>query len=445
MRRWVAEGGSEPGSGADTAPGPARLSYRALFEVPGVGRGVGSALLARTAAQMQAVVLVLFVLAHFHSASLAGLTVMMVSLPGLVVSPLAGALLDRVSRVPLMVLDYGIGGSALCALSVLALTHHLSRWALLLTVGTAALTTPLSNAGMRALFPTLVPRKLWDRANAVDSGGYVVAAIVGPGLAGLSVAVVGSTKGLLVPAGLLVGAAALLVGVRLPRTVRAGTHPHLVRDAGRAVGYVWRQPDLRMLAVMVSVFNLGWGMESVGVPVLVLHRLHGGSLTVGLLFAVMGLTGIVAALVTGRAGSEGRERRFLSLGSGISAVSMAGVAVLPTEPLVAMAMAVGGLATGPLDVGIFSLRQRVTDPEWFGRAFAVSMSLNSLGLPLGAALAGPVLTHSVTAAFLLAAGFALVATALPHAMSGGRHDARRAQPQVAGSVADPAVEGAAPR
>jgi hypothetical protein len=37
---------------------------------------------------------------------------------------------------------------------------------------------------------------------------------------------------------------------------------------------------------------------------------------------------------------------------------------------------------------MFTLRQRRTDPAWLGRAFAVSMSLNFLGYPIGAALGG---------------------------------------------------------
>lgn len=365
---------------------------------------------------MQAVVVVLFVLARFHSPVLAGLTVMMASMPGLLVSPIAGSLLDRVARIPLMALDYAMGAGALVVLTVLAALGHLPRWALLLTVGTAALTTPLSNTGMRALFPTLVPRHLWDRANALDSGGYVVSAIVGPGLAGLSVALLGSTVGLVVPAALLAAAAVLLSGIRLPAPQPDAPGVGVVADAGRAVAYVFRQPTLRMLAVSVSVMNLGWGVESVGLPVLVERRLHGGAATVGFLFAVTGVAGIGAALVTGRVGSEGRERRFLSGGCAISVPMMVGLALFRSEPLVVACMALGGLASGPVDVGIFSLRQRVTDPQWFGRAFAVSMSLNMLGLPIGAALAGPVLAHSVTAAFLGAAGCIAVAAVLPLVM-----------------------------
>ena len=40
----------------------------------------------------------------------------------------------------------------------------------------------------------------------------------------------------------------------------------------------------------------------------------------------------------------------------------------------------------PLTVAMFSLRQRATDPKWYGRAFAVSMNLNFSGFPIGSAI-----------------------------------------------------------
>jgi predicted MFS family arabinose efflux permease len=75
---------------------------------------------------------------------------------------------------------------------------------------------------------------------------------------------------------------------------------------------------------------------------------------------------------------------------------------------VGAAMAAFGIGNGPFDIGLFSLRQRVTAPAWMGRAFAVSMSLNYIGVPLGSALAGPIVEHSLAAAF----GLAVLADAL---------------------------------
>jgi hypothetical protein len=44
-----------------------------------------------------------------------------------------------------------------------------------------------------------------------------------------------------------------------------------------------------------------------------------------------------------------------------------------------------------MDIAMFTLRQRRTDPAWMGRAFTVSMNLNFSGFPIGAALTGAML------------------------------------------------------
>src|SRR4030095_7165860 len=101
----------------------------------------------------------------------------------LLVSPIAGALLDRHGRTRLVILDYLIALTALILIGALALRGFLPVWLLIVIAGVASLTAPLSNTGLRSLFPILIPTHLWERVNAVDSTGYVVATIVGPPLA----------------------------------------------------------------------------------------------------------------------------------------------------------------------------------------------------------------------------------------------------------------------
>ena len=65
-----------------------------------------------------------------------------------------------------------------------------------------------------------------------------------------------------------------------------------------------------------------------------------------------------------------------------------------------------GFLAGPIDVGVLTLRQRRTEPAWFGRGMAVSISLNLSGAPIGSALGGMLLAWlawSVPAAFAVAA------------------------------------------
>ena len=115
-------------------------------------------------------------------------------------------------------------------------------------------------------------------------------------------------------------------------------------------------------------------------------------------------------------------------------VSAGAIAVLPFAnglPAVAVALVLMGLAGGPFDISLFTLRQRRTDPAWFGRAFAVSMSINYSGMPIGSALAGPLIGWSINAALWAAVAASLVAALFPMLAIPARDDAgvRLAQPE----------------
>ena len=104
-------------------------------------------------------------------------------------------------------------------------------------------------------------------------------------------------------------------------------------------------------------------------------------------------------------------------------------ALLPLAPnlaVVAVAIAAFGLAMGPFDIGLFTLRQRRTDPMWFGRAFAVSMALNSVGNPIGSALAGPLIGQALDVALWAAVAAALVSAVFPILMIPAERDAKPA-------------------
>lgn len=405
----------------------ARPTYGHLFRVPSFAQLAVGSLLARAALQMWSIALVLFVLQRFHSPSLAGLAAFLSVVPGLVISPISGALLDRHGRLRLILLDYIVAAIGLVTLSALIWTDRLTPPLLLAVVGVSSLTGPLSMSGMRSLFPLVVPRGLWDRANGVDSGIFALSLVLGPVVAGFLVGWVGGAGAFVATAGVLVLAMLALIGLREPEGSTTGERPPLARSAWQALTYVLRNASLRGIATTLFTSNVSSGIISIALPVLVLGRLHGGPSDVGALWMASGVATVFASVLSGRLNTEGRERLVVAVGMGVAAMSCAALAlaavaappqasfgVSPGLLLVLGGMALFGISAGPVDVGLFSLRQRRTDPLWFGRVFAVSMSLNFSGFPAGAALGGPLVERSVALALLVAVGIALVSAVIPY-------------------------------
>jgi MFS family permease len=384
-----------------TQPAVAPLAtYGRLLRTPGLRPLLVSSLLTRTASQMWTVGLVLFALQRYHSAGVAGLSIFLLIFPGLLLSPIAGALLDRHGRKRLMRLDFSVAAVCLTVIVTLAAANHLPVWGLYALLVAGSLTSTLSIAGARSFFPLIVPRDLWDRGNAADSICFGVSAILGPGLAGFLIATLGSEAALAGAAvAYLVGAVALQ-GVIEP----AGSgevSSRILYEALRGLRYVIANRTLRWIAISMSILNVGWGMVIVALPVIV-FRLHGNAALVGVLLALNGAVGIPAALFAGRVRTEGRERQFMAiLGATMGVATL--MLLVPSVAAIAVGIAIIGAADGPFNICTFSLRQRRTARAWFGRAFAVSMALNFAGVPIGSALSGPVLGFSIPVAIVLAA------------------------------------------
>jgi MFS family permease len=399
-------------------------SYRALLGVPRLTRVVGSMGLARIGQSMVGVALVLFALAVYDSPSLAGIVTFASVVPGLLIAPIAGALLDRHGRVRLMILDYVVATVSLGLIGVLALAGLLPVQLLVLIVVITSLTSILSIVGLRTIFPIMVPSHLWERVNAVDSNGYVVATILGPPLAASLVAIVGAPGaliGIAIPFGL---AALVLIGMPEPETESASTG-RLLADAWAGVRYAWGNRTIRGLGFALSILNLGWGVMTIVLPLVVLRTLHYGDAVVGFVYAASGGSGMVSAFLFGRMDTRGREWPMLvipiALMTPLVALLFPAAGLLgPIAPeaglacLVAM-MFLFGLLNGATDIALFTVRQRRTDPAWMGRAFAVSMAFNFMGFPVGAAIAGALVSVSMTATIwfgVVACAIAAIAAAV---------------------------------
>jgi len=385
---------------------PDDRSYRALLGVPTLGRVLLSMQIARVAQSMVGVAIVLFTLDRYGSPAFAGLVTFASIFPGLLISPVAGALLDRHGRIRLVLLDYVVALIAMLVIGALALADVLPGPLLVAIAVVSSLTSILSHVGLRSLFPILVPEHLWERVNAVDSNGYVVATIIGPPIAATLVALVGGATALLA-IGVAFGIAAfVLFGVPDPPSPIVSTG-RIVADAWAGVAYTWRNRTLRGLGFAITFGNLAHGMTTIVLPLLILERYGLSEAVVGLVFAASGVSGMASALLFGRMDTRGREWSLLvwPMAALIPTVAIlllaAGQPPLIGVALIVVEMMLVGLLIGPMDIALFTVRQRRTDRAWMGRAFSVSMAFNFAGMPIGAAIAGLLADRSIEAAIVI--------------------------------------------
>jgi predicted MFS family arabinose efflux permease len=360
---------------------------------------------------MLTVSFVLFVLSRYHSPQLAGGATFLLLFPGLLLSPIAGALLDRYRRARLIALDYVVAAATLLMLAGLSARHALPPPLLLVICAISSLTGPLSAAGVRSLFPTVVPGHLWDRANALDSSIGVLASVIGAPLAGVLVGFAGGEWALAVTALLFAGSGVAMIRVHDPAPKLRDRG--ILAEARSGLLYVFRNRTLTGLALTFFGFTAGWGCLVIAVPVLVLGRLHEGPAAVGYIWGATGVAGLVSTLIMGRLNTRGRERQLM-VGSMLAvAVAMSFLPQASSVLVVAAALVGVALVETPFDIAFLTLRQRRTDPARYGSVFAVSMSLNVLGGPVGSALAGPLIGWSLTWALWAAVGATLLAAAVP--------------------------------
>lgn len=354
---------------------------------------------------------VLFVLARYHSPQLAGLATLLLVVPGLVLSPIAGAMLDRYSRARLITVDYIVATVGMLTMAGLSSAHMLSPGLLLVVCALSSLTGPLSFAGARAIMPSIVPDHLWERANALDNTTSVLAAVIGAPLAGVLVGFAGPEWALIGTGVLFAAAGASILGVKDPVLERPAGK--VLTDAWSGLVYVLRNRTLTGLAMTFFSFGVGWGGLAIAIPVLVLGRLHEGPAAVGYIWGAFGAAGFVAALVAGGIRTRGRERPLMAISMFGVAAAMAILPLTRSVLLVAVALVLVAVVEAPFDIAFLTLRQRRTDPAQFGRVFAVSVSLNMVGGPVGSAIAGPLIGWSLDVALWVAVAVTLIAAIFP--------------------------------
>jgi MFS family permease len=331
---------------------------------------------------------------------------------------LGGALSDRWSPRSLMLYSNAIRGVLVAIIAVLVLTGHAALWQLYILAATFGVVDALFYPAINAILPMLVDEPTLPPANALMQGSQQLTTMIGPALAGVVVARVQTGPAFAVDAvSFAVATAAILFVVGGRRTgaggLAKGTNPGLLATVRAGLGYVWRDPPVRSLILLIAAFNFALsGPLLVGLPFLADHVLGGGSATFGVLLSGFGAGAVVGAVV---AGSVKRVRRLgtivLTEAIGLG-VGLALIGVVPNVATGFAVLAAMGLGAGFINVHVISWLQRRTAEEMRGRVMSLLM-LGAIGLaPISYALAGAIVDLGPVPLMFGVAGAIVVAASL---------------------------------
>jgi MFS family permease len=313
------------------------------------------------------------------------------TLPGIIISPLAGALVDRWGHRRAMIL--GDSGAGLCTLIVALLTHtgSLAIWHIYLLMGVSSIMNAIQWPAFSAVTTLMVPKRELGRASGLVQLGQAGAQIVAPMLAGWLLAEIRIDGILLLDVASFAIAVLTLSLARIPGYPRAderGTSEgSLLRGAGVGWTYIVSRPGLLGLLLFFAATNFTMGMLQVLMTPLVLSMASAEVL--GVVLSVAGI-GMLAGSVTMSAWGGPARRIHGVLGvTLLQGCLLLVLGLFPFLPLVIVGAFLFLFCT-PIVIGSSqAIWQSKVAIDVQGRVFAVRRMIALSAVPLAYLLAGP--------------------------------------------------------
>ena len=318
-----------------------------------------------------------------------GLMSLLRMVPSAVVAPLAAPLADRGRRERVLVLVSTFRGATIGAVGVVVAIDG----PVLIVYVLAALATVVATLYLpahSALLPSLC-RTGHELASANVVRGFLdsVATLLGPLLAAVLLEFTGVSAVFAVAAGASLAAAVILVGLRYgaPPRPAAPRAVHLMAEAAEGIRAIVRNRDLALLNGLAVAQTFTRGGLTVFTVVVAFDLLRTGEPGVGTLTAAIGAGAVLGSLAASLLVGTRRLARWFGIGIALWGLPIALIALFPQQATALGLLACVGLANALVDLGLYTLMDRLAPNDILARVFGLQESLVSLTVGLGSLVA----------------------------------------------------------
>lgn len=312
-------------------------------------------------------------------------------IPGIVMSPVAGALVDRWDRRKAMIFsDTGAAGCTL-VIAVLLAVNRLEVWHIYIMMAISSTFSAFQWPAYSAATTLLVPKKHLGRAAGMVQTAQAVAQIVSPVMAGILLVTIDIWGIIFMDFATFLFALVTLLIVRIPRPEataegKAGKGS-LLREARYGWTYITARHGLFSLLIFFAVFNFIFGFANILIMPLVLS--FASPAVLGTILSIGGIGMLMGGLLMSVWGGPKRRINGVLGFSLLTGGALAFGGLRPSALLLAAAAFVALFTSPIINSCSQAIWQTKTAPDVQGRVFAVRRMIAMSMMPLSYVAAGP--------------------------------------------------------
>jgi MFS family permease len=365
-----------------------RLTFAAL-SVPNYRRYYGGQAISLIGTWMQMTAQSWLVLTLTHSSTALGVIVALQTLPVLVLGPYGGVIADRVNKRQMMIALQSAMGVQALILGLLTVTGAVQVWEIGLLAALLGLNNAFENPARQSFMMELVGPQHLRNAVSLNSVLVNAARTIGPALAGILIATVGTGVCFLVNAGSFVAVVASLTTMDRKQLSPTTPAPRARGQLREGLSYIRSTPHLAIPLVMMALAGCLTYEFQVSLPVMASRGLHVGATGFGFMTSAMGIGAVAGGLLVAARGKTGLGPLTLAASGFGVALGLATLAPdLPLE-LAALAFA-GGMSISFMSTGNSTL-QLTAAPEMRGRVMSLWFVAFQGSTPIGGPILGGVM------------------------------------------------------
>lgn len=326
------------------------------------------------------------VLSLTGSAAAVGITTALQFLPMLLFGLYGGVIADRYPKRRLLLVSQAALGLCGLTLAALTLSGSIQVWHVYLVAFLLGMVTVVDNPARQSFVSEMVGPDQLRNAVSLNSANFQSARLIGPAVAGVMIASIGSGWAFLING---LSFLAPLAGLLLMRT----SELHKVERAPRGKGqlreglrYVAGRPDLIWPIVLVGFIGTFGFNFPIWLTAFSEEIFHVGAGTYGFLNTLMAAGSLAGALLAARRGST--RLRMLVVAAGVFGALEIAAALSPAFWLFALLLVPIGTIGLTVNISANSAVQMATDPVMRGRVMSLYMMVFAGGTPIGAPLLG---------------------------------------------------------